>query len=115
MNPIQEIYYPFMFFLAIVAAWGVIWYVRSYSKKQTLDASTQANNILDGLVKAQKQEIEKLKADYVELKQRTSELEEKVELLTVQKGDYRDILVDGAQKYFTENPKMAATLLKEKK
>ncbi len=101
LNLSKNLYYPFMFFVAIVAAYGAVKYGKGIISKQTNEANAASNKILRDLLEDQKKEIDALR-------QEVNQLKAKVEHYK----SLEDIMHEALVEHFKNNPKIAKALIK---
>ena len=79
INIAKELYYPFMFFIAILAAWGVIAYFKATNTKAKTSAVEDTNKTLNELIEAQDKKINAQNDEIQTLKTKVDNLEKQLE------------------------------------
>lgn len=111
INIAKELYYPFMFFVAIIGAYGLFKYGKSAISKQTNDANAQSNSILRSLIDDQRKEIDALKITVAHQTLQIEQLQGQVQT----NAEIRLLVAEALKTYFTENPDKAKELIRKVK
>lgn len=98
------------FILGIGALIALVY--KNFGTKGLSEAKTETVETLNGLVEAQRKEIDKLKDDYSILITKTEKLEQRVQELEKDNVSLREIIKAALVDYLTANPKMAVEVSK---